>query len=765
MTGSGMVVRDAREDGPVEIPGDLAAALHPAVCEAADRLNAVAAAVYLLTADGAELKAAMIGGSPPSVFTLPGRMALDAPYASARAVSDGMVAVLADPDPRADDRSEGTPYPYTVAAAPLWAGEHRFGALTVLRPEDRGGYADEDRAALRTIGDRLAVVLDALAARRGPITPGHLPVLVPVFDTARAQPYPANAGEAAPGAGSPAGSAGLAVWGVPGVPGSAGLSLMYPLQRLADMLNRATTMDHVVGAARFCVMSPFHARAMVLASVGDGRLWVIGHSGDSSDLVHELHGSGLHAHTPAAQAVAGRALFVSGDPDRPAAEGLDHEMYAAAYLPLIGSRHVIDVPFTGSDHVVGVCCLSFGGPRRFAPEERAVLTMMAGRLGSAVERIELTRKRQAYAECLQKRLLPPVLPNVPRLTTTARYQPAAATYEVGGDWYDLIESPDERVVLVIGDVEGHTLESAAVMGQLRSALAAYATEGHGPAALLERTGALLSRLGTDLLATCCVVALDTADGHAEVALAGHPAPLLRCSDGVVRTLTAPANVPLGVAAPTPYRAREHTLTAGSVLMLYSDGLVDPRVEDPGDGAAATFRSAALEAGADLEKLADRLLTEAPDPRRRRDDVALLLARYEGAEDVPRTGHLHIEARDLRGAKEVRGLVHDLLCQWGLTEVSEDLQLVTSEVVTNALIHAGTDVDVRLRAFADRVRLEVRDSDSDPPVPSPFSLSEEGSAEAEHGRGLFLVDALASAWNSSPSGRGKTVWLEIAIPAS
>ena len=96
-------------------------------------------------------------------------------------------------------------------------------------------------------------------------------------------------------------------------------------------------------------------------------------------------------------------------------------------------------------------------------------------------------------------------------------------------------------------------------------------------------------------------------------------------------------------------------------------------------------------------------------------------------------------------------------------MSDDLQLVTSEVVTNALIHAGSDVDVRLRAFADHVRLEVRDSDSNPPVPSPFSLSEEGNSQAEHGRGLFLVEALARAWNTSPNGRGKTVWLDVPIP--
>jgi anti-sigma regulatory factor (Ser/Thr protein kinase) len=391
--------------------------------------------------------------------------------------------------------------------------------------------------------------------------------------------------------------------------------------------------------------------------------------------------------------------------------------------------------------------------------------MMAGLLGSAVERVEMSKKRHALAESLQIGLLPRMLSELPQLTTTARYRPAAAAAEVGGDWYDVIELPGERVVLVVGDVEGHGIESAAVMGQVRSAVMAYATEGHRPAAVIDRTGELLAHLGTGLLATCCVVLMDAADGVAEVALAGHPAPLVQRPDGSVITLDAPANVPLGVASPTPYRAREHTVEPGSVLMLYSDGLTDWRAPDPADGAKALLESGSCEAGSDLENLADHLVVEVPGLGQRRDDAVLLLARYGGARgaEVPRTARLYIQRHDLQGVKTTRSFVADRLCSWGLAEISDDLQLVASEVVTNALIHAGSDVDVRLRAFTDHVRLEVRDSDSNPPVPSPFSLSEEGSSQAEHGRGLFLVEALATAWNSSPNGRGKTVWLELAVP--
>ncbi|MGW1761342.1 PP2C family protein-serine/threonine phosphatase [Streptomyces mirabilis] len=121
----------------------------------------------------------------------------------------------------------------------------------------------------------------------------------------------------------------------------------------------------------------------------------------------------------------------------------------------------------------------------------------------------------------------------------------------------MIRLTDERMVLVVGDVEGHAVESAAVMGQVRTAVAAYASEGHPPATVIDRTARLLTALRTELLVTCCVLALDTADGTTEVALAGHPEPLVLRPDGSTSTLDAPVNVPLGVPAPDAYRGREH----------------------------------------------------------------------------------------------------------------------------------------------------------------------------------------------------------------
>ncbi|MFF3945728.1 SpoIIE family protein phosphatase [Streptomyces sp. NPDC001902] len=747
MTSNSAVGEHRREGGPARIEGTgLEEVLHGALREALFRMDAVAAAVYLLDGSGAELRAAMIAGSPPSMFTIPCRMTMDMPRASTRAVTTGATAVLPDPDPADPDQRFALPYPYVALASPATAGGHRFGALTVLRLESHGDYGPADHTVLQEIADALATALAELVRHGVAVVSGPAPALVPVF----------HASIHTPG------------WGVRGVPGSSGASLMYPLRHFAERLNQATTVDHVVAAARDCIMSPFGAGAVVLASVSAGRLWVLGHSGPSSALVRTVHGARLGASTPAVEAVRGHALFLSEgappdtDPDRH-----DAGPRAEAYLPLVvGSRSVAEVSLM-NPRIVGVCCLEFEGARAFPPEERTVLGMMAGMLGATVERVELGTRQREIAEHLQRRLLPPVLSELPGLATTARYRPATTTCQAGGDWYDVIKVSDDRMVLAVGDVEGHDLDSAAVMGQVRTALTSYATEGHCPAAVIDRTGRLLAELGTEQLVTCCVVALDTADGMAEVALAGHPAPVVRRPDGSVDVLDAPANLPLGVTTQHPYRGCEHTLSPGSVLMLYSNGLTDSLTGDHGACARTLLRAGVREsgAGADLEQVADRMVAEVSGPRWRRDDAVLLLARYEGAagKGAPLTASLHVQRRDLHGVKAAREFVDEQLHAWSLPVVSDTLQLITSEIVTNALIHAGSDVDVRLRAFGDHVRLEVRDSDSNPPVPSPLALDEEENAEAEHGRGLLIVEALAGQWNASPNGRGKTVSLDLPIP--
>ncbi|MEQ6027901.1 SpoIIE family protein phosphatase [Streptomyces salinarius] len=740
-------------DGSGGIGARLGDALHRAVSETVSRSGAVAAAVYLLDADRTRLAVSMIAGSPPSIFSLLPGADLNSPYEPARALaSDTAVGDLGT----RRDAGHAQPqlsYPYFAIATPVATGHRRFGALMALRPDTHGPYSAADRAALEKTGRELAAALTALADRGESVVAPCTPTII------RARPA----------------SVRTAGWGLPGVPGSDGTSMMYPLRRLADLLNQATTMQEVMAAARSCVMTPLRARAIVLAVAQDGRFWVVGHSGNSSELARGLHGSTANASSLAADALQAGPQFrpaeLPGPGDGSGTGSPLAQDLAEAHLPLIGNRHVLDLPLLRGSDVLGVCCLFFDGPRGFPAEERALMTMMAGLLGAAVQRVELSAQQQQVAEHLQRQLLPAVLPLSPRLTATARYRPAETTSRVGGDWYDVIRAPGDRVVLVVGDVEGHSLNSTALMGQARTALASYAAEGHPPAVVIDRTGGLLAKLGADLLVTCCVVSLNTSDGTAEVALAGHPQPLVRQPDGRLSALHAPANLPLGVAADQAFQSREHTLEPGSVLMLYSDGLHDYAPADPVLWAQTLFDSASPETGEDLEQLADHVVAEvigttaAAASRQRRDDAVLLLARFEPAvgKEAPRTAALHVQRRDLQGVRTARAFVTEQLRAWDLATLADTLQLLVSELVTNALVHAGSDVDVRLRAFADHVRLEVRDSESDPPMPSPLALAEEDNAEAEHGRGLLIVEALAGGWNTFPNGRGKTVSLEMTVP--
>ncbi|WP_225994292.1 SpoIIE family protein phosphatase [Streptomyces sp. SS1-1] len=740
--------RDQRHGGgtPVVHGSNLSEALHSAACEARRLLGAVSAAVYLADEEQGELRLALADGSAPSFFTLPGRMALDVPSATARAWATGKAAVLTDPDPAGPDQEHVLPYPYIALSVPVAVHERRFGALTVLRVETAGAYEPAQTLILEDIGRQLADFLARLVDDGFRVAAGPMPMLVPAGEGV-------DTSVRTPG------------WGVREVPGSSGTSMMFPLRRLSELLNRATTMDDIVAAARYCVMSSLRADALVLFTAREGRLWVLGHSGDSAELARRIHGAGVDGRTPAAAAFHGRALYLTGDGNPLLGETSAGESRPEVYLPLKGDGQFIDLPFADRSRVVAVCGLAFSRPRAFPAEERALLGMMAGPLGATVERVELSAEQREAAQLLQRSLLPTRLPDLPRLVTSARYRPADVTSEVGGDWFDVFRTSEERAVLVIGDVEGHAVESAAVMGQVRTAMAAYASEGHRPAAMIDRTGRVLAALGTDLTVTCCVVALDTLDGTAEVALAGHPAPLVRRSDGRIDALDAPANVPLGVPMVQPYEAREHTLESGSIVMLYTNGLVSSRSASPETCARDLLGSTDATHPSHLEDLADRIVSEIVTPQQRRDDAAVLLARYEGAgrQHEPKAAGLHIQRRDLRGVGTARAFVHDQLGSWGLQDMSDVVELAASEIVTNALIHAGSDVDLRLRAFEDRLRLEVRDSDTNPPIPSPLSLTDEEAPEAEHGRGMLIVEALADEWTSYPNGQGKTVALSLVIP--
>ncbi|MFE5216368.1 MULTISPECIES: PP2C family protein-serine/threonine phosphatase [unclassified Streptomyces] len=288
------------------------------------------------------------------------------------------------------------------------------------------------------------------------------------------------------------------------------------------------------------------------------------------------------------------------------------------------------LPVMDSRGGVGSCLVSFPEPQEFLPEERALLVAAAGLLAQSLERAGMYESEHALATELQRGMLPRGPLTVPGVTIAARYQPATSGMWIGGDWYDAINLPDGGIALVIGDVQGHSVHAASLMGRLRIAVHAYANEGHPPAAVLERTNRLLAELNADpdraLFATCCYMALNPCDGTLRVCRAGHPAPALVTPGKPPRLLEVPGGLPLGIDREQRYPTTRLRIAPGSVLALTTDGLLEAVNKDIDQGTERFLEGLRGAPTADLETVVDDLLAGTRKDHSLGDDVALLLAR-------------------------------------------------------------------------------------------------------------------------------------------
>ncbi|MEU9556402.1 PP2C family protein-serine/threonine phosphatase [Streptomyces fumanus] len=325
---------------------------------------------------------------------------------------------------------------------------------------------------------------------------------------------------------------------------------------------------------------------------------------------------------PAAAVVAAR----SGRPQHAAAHagglpGVDDQPPCA----LAPDRALLCIPLVGR-RTLGVLTLTAPGPR-FHPDETVMLVEVAHRAATALENARLYAHHRDTAETLQRAQLTE-LPTTPGLLLAARYLPATRGLNIGGDWYDVFPQPDGSLLAVMGDVTGHGLRAAVMMGGLRTALRAYAVDNEGPAQLLTRLHRLLHHQQPDLYATAVIARFRPGDPRVRWASAGHPPAVVRTPDGAVRTLDTKPGVMLGV--PVPYEYRDHTvhLAPGSTLALYTDGLVERRTQgvDIGTrlltGALGALSTAELEQ--DLDAAAESLLKQTLHDSERDDDVCLLL---------------------------------------------------------------------------------------------------------------------------------------------
>ncbi|MFF7752004.1 SpoIIE family protein phosphatase [Streptomyces sp. NPDC007971] len=560
-------------------------------------------------------------------------------------------------------------------------------------------------------------------------------------------------------------------------------------------LAEARSTAEVLRVAGGLSMPGFSPDGLVVFGAEGDRLTIIGQHGHEPGDMNPFSHMPLTTAYPAAEVVrTGRAVYMSSPGD-----------YRTRYpitWPLarpFGRHSWAFLPLTVAGRTMGAWMAAFTYPVAFTPDERAVLTTVARMLAQALTRAGAAESERELTEGLQRSMLPSLGPEIPGMQVAARYIPTGGGLQVGGDWYDLIPLPGGslrtkarggRFALAIGDVQGHDVRAAGLMGQLRIALRAYASEGHRPDAVLTRASRFLHGIThdehlTDLrFATCLYAEVDPATGMLEIARAGHPDPAIRMADGTVMMRPTSGGLPLGVDPDADYPTTRFALEPGETLVLCTDGLIETGGHDLESGwrrirtILEDFEGCDADPGRGLEVLADALVqgvhgpsshhTTGPLADRREDDIAvLLLSRPEadpahGGTVAPgsrvRRTLLSVAQDEPERIAEARRHLRELLHDWTGAEQVDAAVLLVSEMVTNVLVH--TDADALLLAEVTggpagrRLRVEVTDGGDDlPHLRRPGEL-------ASSGRGLVLIELLADGWGVDPRGEGKSIWFEL-----
>ncbi|MFI8301759.1 SpoIIE family protein phosphatase [Streptomyces nigra] len=429
-----------------------------------------------------------------------------------------------------------------------------------------------------------------------------------------------------------------------------------------------------------------------------------------------------------------------------------------------GFHSVMTVPLSAQGTTLGVVVFArHQNPYPFQQDDLVLAEELTARAAVCIDNALRYAHERGTAVTLQRSLLPQRLPEQTAVEVASRYLPASARAGVGGDWFDVIPLSGARVALVVGDVVGHGIHASATMGRLRTAVRTLADIDLPPDELLTHLDDLVGRLATEAAdtkqvtldretsgevgATCLYAVYDPVTCRCTLARAGHPLPAVMSPDGAVELLDLPAGPPLGVGG-LPFEARETELPEGSLLTLYTDGLVESRNHDI-DVGISRLRQALTTPAASLDALCDTVLTTVL-PQRPDDDAALLIARTRALKadrvatwDVP---------PDPSAVAGIRKKALGRLEAWGLTDVAFVTELIVSELVTNAIRYAAPPIQLRL--IHDRTLIcEVSDASSTAPHMRRARTYDEG------GRGLLLVAQLTRHWGSRPTPTGKTIWAE------
>jgi anti-sigma regulatory factor (Ser/Thr protein kinase)/GAF domain-containing protein len=521
--------------------------------------------------------------------------------------------------------------------------------------------------------------------------------------------------------------------------------------------------------------------------------------------------SGRIARTPQEESVAHRVARTG----HPAAGRFDSGALAAAALDprhaelirRLGTGPYLIVPlWVGARRLGALSLLRADSQQGFSSRDRALAGELAERGALALAHAADYEDQRRAALTFQRALMPAALVGTEGIELAARYYAAVRGVEVGGDWYDTLALPDGSMVLVIGDVEGHDVQATAVMGQVRSAVRAYAQEGHPPGSVIQRANRFLMEAGSERLVTLLYLQVFPAERLIIGVSAGHPPAVVQSPEAGARRLQLPPGLPLGIDLASTWSEHTVTLAPGTTLAMFTDGLVEVPGEgvDPGidriialldelgtsgagprpgpaptsasastSTAASASTSASTSAGASagpdqrgrnatavrlppVSDIADELVRGALRGSEHHDDVALLVARLSAADARPAANQAN---RRLPASPTscpiARHFVRDVLRQWGIdAEVRHTAELLVSELVTNAARHSEDSVELRLQEIGHRLRLEVSDESHRLPVlraPTPLDTA---------GRGLHLIARLSSRWGTSLEAGGKAVWCEL-----
>jgi hypothetical protein len=425
---------------------------------------------------------------------------------------------------------------------------------------------------------------------------------------------------------------------------------------------------------------------------------------------------------------------------------------------LMSGTSMLVLPVIAGDLMLGfLVCTRRYGFHRFDAYDVELGMDFAGRAAMFLDSARRYLRERATALTLQRSMLPTGLTFPASVDVRHRYLPASKLIDVGGDWYESIALPGGRVALVVGDVAGHGVSAAVTMGRLRTALKTLTMLELPPGETLQRLDDLMHELGRNEphFATCVYAVYDSVDGTCEVASAGHLAPLLVRPDGSSEFLDVAPAPPLGIGA-SPIISHTLKIEDGSLLMMYTDGLVERRNEDIDEGLArlrALFGpKSPLQPLDDLCQIA---LADAFDEHQH-DDIAILLTRLRRiSPDRHVTWNL---APKLTAARRARSLIKRPLRQWGLADLTPAAELVVSELVTNAVRYAQSKITLRL-VLEGGLFCEVLDDSAALPR---LRLAEE---DDERGRGLQVVSQVAKRWGTRRAGSGKVVWCELAVPST